>query len=530
MPIYFPIFINYAEIHYRFPFLVSYLKKDEPEILADAPFRVEPDQPIPLFYLIKDADQYPIILDKIIIEMQDYSGNSWREVLNYEQRQITEDFWYKVHFFRQGDLHGIVTINVSFFYTRKGRRRKCKNDNYRTASHRPLKVYLAEDPLPALKGWHYGDAHYHSDFTNDHVEFGAPLDVTAYVARALGLTWFAVTDHSYDVDDLPYNYLKNDPDLQKWKKFQKLVADWNWRHSDMIIISGEEVSCGNHRGENVHLLGLGISDFIPGKGDSAEIWLENKPDLTIPEVLDRIEANNGIAFGAHVGDQASFLEQKLLGRGNWHIRDGLYENCAGLQIWNGRDFKQGRKLWIDLLLQGKRAVCIAGNDAHGNFNRYRQIGIPFLKIAEGDWQKFGDVRTAVYCEKLTLENILTALKNGNSFVTNGPFGKILVVDINEDIYSMGTLVPTKPNYLTALAKSTSEFGAIQSVILFSGDLEAKEEAIWKKWSLSSYWWKFDIPLKSFSGNYVRMEIESANSTKKFHCFTNPIWLENLEDE
>lgn len=523
------ILFHYAEIHYRFPFFFSYLEKKEPEIIADAPFRVNPDQPIPIFCLIKDADKYPIVLDKVIVKLDDDQGHSLEYVLDYEQLTINDPFWYRTHFFTQGDLEGLITINVTFYYYCNNRSRQCKNDNYRTSSHLPLKIALAHDSLPAIPGWYYGDPHYHSIFTNDQVEFGAPLDAAAFAARSVGLGWFAATDHSYDLDDLPDNFLKNDPNLTQWRQFQEQVKQWNMQHHDVIIIPGEEVSCGNHHGKNVHLLALGIKNFIPGKGDSAEVWLQTKPDLTIPEVLDRVEADHGVAFGAHVGDKIPLLQQKLLGRGEWHFQDAIHEKCQGVQIWNGRDFKRGRKLWIDLLLEGKRSFCIGANDAHGNFNRYRQLGIPFFKVTEGDWQKFGDVRTAIHCETLTPENVLHALKNGQSMVTNGPFGTLSVVDIDEKVYPMGSTVTTMPAYLTVLVKSTPEFGLLQTVTLFRGNLEEKEETIWKSWTVSSYWWKFDILLNNFKGDYIRMEMESVLDNKTFYGFTNPIWLEIPDD-
>ena len=53
-----PLFL-YAETHYRFKYFFSFLKKQEPELLADAPHRVEPGKDIPILILSKDADRYP---------------------------------------------------------------------------------------------------------------------------------------------------------------------------------------------------------------------------------------------------------------------------------------------------------------------------------------------------------------------------------------------------------------------------------------------------------------------------------------
>ena len=37
----------YAETHYRFKYFFSFLKKNEPEILADIPHRLEPNAALP---------------------------------------------------------------------------------------------------------------------------------------------------------------------------------------------------------------------------------------------------------------------------------------------------------------------------------------------------------------------------------------------------------------------------------------------------------------------------------------------------
>ena len=48
--------VLYAEMHYRWWPLPSRYFRKEPEILADAPRRVEPGQPLPLLLLVKDAN------------------------------------------------------------------------------------------------------------------------------------------------------------------------------------------------------------------------------------------------------------------------------------------------------------------------------------------------------------------------------------------------------------------------------------------------------------------------------------------
>lgn len=156
-------------------------------------------------------------------------------------------------------------------------------------------------PLPTLPGLYWGDLHTHSNYTEDQIEFGAPLPETACCARALGLHFIAVTDHSYDMDNLPGDYTRNDPELRKWRQFRAEVAHLNRELDGFIILPGEEVSVGNQRRQNVHCLVLGSGDFYPGAGDSGDRPLFNRPTLALPELYARVQAsgNGAVIAAAH---------------------------------------------------------------------------------------------------------------------------------------------------------------------------------------------------------------------------------------
>ena len=79
------------------------------------------------------------------------------------------------------------------------------------------------------------------------------------------------------------------------------------------------------------------------------------------------------------------LQWLFLKRGKWHEKDVIHKNMSGLQILNGsldKGYYQGLSFWIKLLLKGYHKFIYAGNDAHGNFNIYRQIKIPMLSLYE----------------------------------------------------------------------------------------------------------------------------------------------------
>jgi hypothetical protein len=85
----------YVEIHYRAGFLPSRYYSREPEILADAPWRIEPGLPIPVFLIVKDAHRYPIFLLKVLVVIEyDRGTRSTLEIpLNMS---IAERWWHQL--------------------------------------------------------------------------------------------------------------------------------------------------------------------------------------------------------------------------------------------------------------------------------------------------------------------------------------------------------------------------------------------------------------------------------------------------
>ena len=61
--------VTYAEVHYRPWFVPSLIYMKQPEIVFDAPSRVETGNPIPVFVIIKDADRFPIQINAIVIHV-----------------------------------------------------------------------------------------------------------------------------------------------------------------------------------------------------------------------------------------------------------------------------------------------------------------------------------------------------------------------------------------------------------------------------------------------------------------------------
>ncbi len=528
------LLLLYAEIHYRFKIAPSRLYHRHPEIIADAPCRLDPQQPLPILLLIKDAHLFP--LELLAVEIKIASQPTLRFKIFDAEEHIAAQWWWRVfHVNLPNDMRGSIKVNVRIEYRCRGKILSCDNDNYRTTSHAPLEVFIAEEPLPTLPYFYHGDLHCHTSATSDQVEFGAPLPAMLELARAQGISFFAATDHSYDLDDFEDDYLHNDPALRKWHALQAEIAQLNARHRDFVIVPGEEVSCGNANGENVHFLVLNHPHFIHGRGDGGEKWLHTKPDHSIAEVLDML-VPQALAFAAHPAVPAPKLERLLLRRSNWVDADFQHARLNGVQFWNGKALgeQEGFAQWRKLLLEGKRLLAIAGNDAHGNFNRYRQVAWPCWSMLENHDHLFGHRRTAVKLNgALNLDNVLAALRTGRACITTGPICDLQIECANGDVIQMGGSTNARATHVLLTARSTAEFGKLEKVILWRGDLINKREE--KLLECTQFPRPYDhhvrLPLvPRESRSYLRAEVISSkpdaatSSCPTLSGLSNPIWL------
>jgi len=528
----FPLFpILYAEIHYTLKGF-SLVYRPWPEIISDAPHRVEPGQSIPILLLIKDAHRFRISLHSVQTVIEYPDGSAEKVDLIDEKINIHQPWWYHIEHVRpKPDFSGPLRLHVSFYVQRQGKKkpRIVRTDNYRGTSHRPLTIFVAKEPYPRFDNWHFGDLHFHSDLTSDQVEFGAPLDATADIARAMGLAFSAVTDHSYDLDDLADDYLRNDPHLSKWRSLQDTVQNIE-QEKGFIFLPGEEVSCGNQRGKNVHLLLLNNRRFFHGTGDSADRWFRNKPENTIPQILDELD-ENALAFAAHPEDAFTFLHRLLLSRGRWNDADYRHARLNGIQILNGvvdNAFRRGVKRWIKLLLQGRRIIIIAGNDSHGNFNRFRQLRLPFLCFREHTFHLFGKVRTCVYTEgKPKREDIIRGIQNGHCYITTGPAMILDVKNEKGESAGLGDRLSGNRFHLIIRGRSTQEFGCLESCKIWLGMLGSKKETLLFQQDRfgGNHTMYHAQDLQSLvTPSYLRGELITRIEENEYFCLTNPIWL------
>ncbi len=513
----------YAETHYRFKYFFTLLSRREPEIIIDAPHRIEPNAPLPLLLLAKDAHLYPVTLDSVVATIRQPGTPDRTLPLISGPITLDQQWWWTVKTLDVSDLKGWFECDVVFRVRSQGRVAEYRNDNYRTTSHSPLRVYRAGQPLPMLPGFRAGEMHAHSHYTADQVEFGVPPGACRSLSRAMGHSFFALTDHSYDLDDESVNFLRNDPSLPKWRAYQH--EGWSLNQDGVMptMIRGEEVTVRNSSGRNIHCLVFGDETFHPGSGDSAEQWLRTRSELSVSELAGRLSPN-AVMVGAHINEEVPLLQRLLLGRGEWERDDLSVDRLDGVQFWNGsRDgaFARGKQAWIDSLLRGRRLIAIAGNDAHGNFNRFRQIRIPFVKLWEADRQLFGRVFTSVHAEDDREESILRSLRKGHAVMSDGPMACLTDTSgaplFGDGFEAAGSII--------VRAVSSPDFGTIRRISVYHGAIGDSEHVVFDA-SPDGFTFNASLPQRHDEHGYLRVEVETSRSplNEEGHlAMTNPYW-------
>lgn len=561
----------YPETHYMLARRLSFIYRNYPEVITDAPWRVKTGEPIPILCIVRDADKFPVELFDITVHvkgdnfshkkriqypddriMKVISGLDPGRSITPKKGLIDDKYWYNLGYISiPEDYVGWLEISpmVSLLSEKRSlfkrnkiyRKQSIFTDNLPTLSHAPLRIYVSKHGLPSLDGWYYGDIHCHSDRTDSPTEFGAPPIAIKSMAKAIGLKWVAITDHSYDLDTPVNQFFGIDSKRTRWKSLKAEIDLTNSLFNDHFLMSGEEISCGNANGENIHLLAYGISEFIPGRGDGCkDIYslydFTNPPDIALEDALKKIKEDNGLAFAAHPDANSHRFAKFFLNRGIWQDEDCKLDECSGLQIWyscGGRSdtLEKTRKRWVSLLLDGYKKQIIAGSDAHGDFNRYRYVEHPFFKLKEEMDSYFGKPRTCVYCgSKVNEKAVLQGLRSSKSVVTDGPIAIFELIKDDGKKAMIGETISGKKFKLTLQLRSTEEFGGLQKAVIYKGELSKKREIVWRQIDLKhtkdqySHVSKHSIQIDN--NCYIRIEAISEEKDKSYRCLTNPIWVKS----
>ena len=516
--------ILYAEIHYKPRFLRGILYRKQPEIIFDIPQRIETDF-LPVALIIKDSQKFPIEIHNIRIDI----FAEGRKVATHqfqEQQNISTLFYNKLY-----------TINISEF---SGSRLKVKchlkchinnkehtivNNNYPFMKNKQLQIFIDSDKRPALPGWKWGDLHCHSHYTEDQVEFGLPLELIPPVSSAMGISFVAITDHSYDLDDAPDSWTGSDPELTKWHNMRREIKKINTEYNNFLLLPGEEVSTDNGDGKTVHMLIINAQKYYPGSGDSFENGVFQNSELNHEQILAELPAD-ALAIAAHPFEKPSGIQSFFLKRGIWNSKNG-HPKLSGYQILNGKQmsgFRQGKKEWIKKLLQQNKKYIYAGNDSHGFLNKFISVNAPLLSLNNSQRHIFGEMLTAVKNTNNEIDNLIKGLKTNPVIISNGPALEISIFrhSPSNQYAEIGGTLNNRPDRIRIKAESNPYFGKINRIENYISDYSSQKEHLINTFKYNGYNFDKEISITNLpEKGYIRSVVKT---TKDKFALTNPVWF------
>lgn len=466
-----------------------------------------------------------------------------------------------------------------------------------------LRVRLGAPALPEIPHWYRGDVHYHSAFTDNPAERGYPLNVTKQAALHASLSWLLLADHSTDLS--PERYAEELEDVKKYRDGRFLFIRGEEvtvaSAKEALLTTAHMVALPSPDDPDKGFPdSAGASDSVILTGDGSV----TSPALPIKEALRRIAAAGGFAYAAHPYDPISpllrggtwDLELDFLAAGGKQLQPGL----VGLEPWNrgtnttadnahdpfclrrdadpsncfqpDKEASQYGRLeraielgWRPLLLKGLppegsagkspvfKTFLAAGSDAHGDWNYESTMDVvDFLSKPSralsgyAEDNALGKVSTVVHCPAgmgRRGENVLRALREGQSVLSNGP---LLVAGFDRDAngslddpedVGFGQEISLSLHALPPLKlvwASSKEFGTMESLRLLvgsnSGESDPQEIPVPAALALASEG-LYPLDLRPRLGKlvgswgYIRLEARTRNSAgEEFRCYTNPIWV------
>ena len=516
------------------------------DFVMDAPWRVvNASTAIPLTIILKDCDADDI---RELHWIRCWDVTSGETVLwnhDFGDEQLGDDpyesnFWTYITTVTEGHAslpngtlltpanlgYGAgddINLKVSVYY---------RDDWFNYTETRYLRVHVGVGAYPWPDGWYGGDTHYHTMYTNNIAEFGAPLPAVAMTAEAVGLHWLTATDHSCDLDETGdgsfsyatthWEYTVQDENGAQtvYRDVTSFGSSWNSHGDDVAMLDSPDLRL--YRGVELNSSSVDADsyektlhsvvyneDYIASPLSGAVG--ESPVTPTLPSALSQL-SGGGFAYAAHpVSELSSLVNGTTWGDEDIELALG-HEPFRGLEAFNTRvtrystdqsdpwpDFDAGVlpdnphpvellesiDLWDTYLranLDLVRKVFFAGgSDAHGDFNYGTYLSLD----SYANDNAIGKVQTVVFVpgpygpgDLPPMAEILSAYRAGRSVVTDGPFVETGIdgngdgdfADPGDITVGGDTGGPSAASLpLTVRWASNADFGPVNSVRLKAGD-------------------------------------------------------------
>jgi hypothetical protein len=471
-----------------------------------------------------------------------------------------------------------------------------------------LRVRLDAPPLPHLANWYRGDTHVHSSYTDNPAERGHALEVTRQAALAAGLDWIVLADHSTDLNSERFATELEEVRRYRDARFMFIRGEEVTVASGKATLLGGTLHLlalpspddpdrgfGPAPAEAVITTGDGsiaspampLGDALDAIARAGGFAYAAHPFDPISPLLRGGVWDVDVDFLDPIQAKEDQLRKGLVGLEPWNRattataddphdpycirRDADPARCFhadAAQNQYARLEKGIATAWQPLLQKGLPASAAeaggdlptfktflaAGSDAHGDFNYESTMdAVDFLADPSRAWSGYaennalGALATVVHCPPgmgPRGENVLRALRQGASMLSNGPLlAAAFVPRTDKDTslespqtVSIGGVISSTLAALPPLALawvSSAEFGPLSSIRLVMGSRtgEHAEEIPVPEGKEMTSGGPVPIDLRGRlvhqvgEWGYLRLEAHSRNRAgEESRCYTNPLWF------
>jgi len=503
--------------------MFSFFGKSRPAIITDAPYRLEPQSSLPLVCFVQLNECGTITIESISVKITQNGSTILSTTPLQHPVEITTPVWQKVFIIQLPDsLQGMFNLDSYIHTVINGKTRTIRNSSCRGVKNQALEIFRSAEPVPRIKGLHYGDLHFHNYYTGGLSEFAVPTPASAEVARSIGLDFYTSVLHSNNAG-LGEGY------QEYWRQYVHEIDSRN-SSDGIFILPAEEITCRNGKGRSINLLTINNSEYVIGTGRSSKRITGGSGDFSLQNVVKT--AGPGAAHFALFSEQNTAGIRRIFARSrNWKASELETPDISGLKLGHmpsSEPDKVAIDNWLGMLLKGKKKYVVAGSNAAGSLNKRSLRIFPFFKSKTDFNHVFGLVRTGILCRsELDRDTIVTCLKEGRNVVTSGPLLNFRLRNQDGKHAHIGGELGGTEFLLKTRAISTSEFGPIKKVLFYFGDIKSKAEELIFTFNFSrelfNKYMEIVIEPRSAFG-YIRGEVWTENDSKKNYCITNPIWI------
>lgn len=307
--------------------------------------------------------------------------------------------------------------------------------------------------------WYKGDLHTHTIYSDGQMT----REDNMISARNQQLDFFVATDHNI----VPSSWVND---------------------ASILVLPGLEVTAPLG---HFNIINTNTSPFVK----------HQLQDLLTEQGMNKI-------ISSEYGNALISINHPFLTEWKWLLKDTSLNQVDTLEIWNDPTYADNQQAtefalnaWDLLLKDGHRITGVAGSDSHLRPDEaYDGSDKPSL---------IGDPGTFVYCEGLSIDNLVQSIKNGHVFV------------------SRGEQIELKLNHLIPGDQSDLKVGEVEARVhtteslifewIMDGDIIIQESG-------TSSRLQFDWPDNAY--HYIRVNIRTQDG--RLYGFTNPIYFNDKE--